>query len=430
MINCIEIIFDFVFPFAQCDIAYPWQVFFQDPATPMMEGIIKFHDALMFLIIFITLFVMTFLFDIQRFFSRPRLTNSPRVLVSHHTVLEIVWTLIPTILLACVAFPSFHLLYSFEEFIDPTLTVKITGYQWYWNYAMSDFENTWFQLAPNCDDVILTRKGTTYDAYMVDHVQNLFVDSPAQLRPYLEGQNPSTPGRFLFAFFRLLHTDRNLYLPVNTHIRLLVTAADVLHSWAVPSFGVKVDACPGRLSQVSLFIKRTGMFFGQCSEICGVNHGFMPIAIEAVPTVVYAGRTYNTHYGVNYLRYAVPEKFTGTTIPKEAIDPYIRTRLSAVQLGLDHAINGTPALAVTAPDLRHIKQIAPLGHFCFDELGNSVVLFKFQDAYPLPDDAGFLSEVYRDIDEEERIAFVNNLPLFERVKYEIRRYLKPIFYWY
>jgi len=107
-----ELLLNFVFPFAFCDISYPWQIFFQDPATPMMEGIIKFHDALMFLIVFITLFVMTFLYDIQKNFNRIRLVEDPKVLISHNTVLEIVWTLIPTVLLAGVAFPSFYLLYS------------------------------------------------------------------------------------------------------------------------------------------------------------------------------------------------------------------------------------------------------------------------------------------------------------------------------
>jgi len=295
-----ELLLNFVFPFAFCDISYPWQIFFQDPATPMMEGIIKFHDALMFLIVFITLFVMTFLYDIQKNFNRIRLVEDPKVLISHNTVLEIVWTLIPTVLLAGVAFPSFYLLYSFEEFIDPTITVKITGYQWYWNYAVSDFENTLYKTMGNA--VFLTVRGSNFDAYMVEHVQHLFIDNPW---PVDAPSYKYMPGRFLFSYVRLLQTDKFLYLPVNTHIRLLVTAADVLHSWAVPSFGIKIDACPGRLSQVSLFIKRIGIFYGQCSEICGVNHGFMPISVQVVPTVQFCGGLYNFYTGTQYSKYEI-----------------------------------------------------------------------------------------------------------------------------
>lgn len=322
----VELFAYLVFPLALCDIAYPWQIFFQDPATPMMEGIIKFHDSLMFLIVFITLFVMTFLVDIHRLFARARAIEDPKVLISHHTVLEIVWTLIPTILLAGVAFPSFYLLYSFEELIDPTITVKITGYQWYWNYAISDFENTWFPVV--ADLVFLTSKGSNFDSYMVEHIQNLWVNNPVPAEAIKYPSHATLPGRFVYSYFRLLQTDRILYLPVNTHIRLLVTAADVLHSWAVPSFGIKIDACPGRLSQVSLFIKRTGMFFGQCSEICGVNHGFMPICIQVLQDVGAAGAWYNFFNGENYSNYAAPvQRMVDEGIDSGAtFDMYVRSK--------------------------------------------------------------------------------------------------------
>ena len=140
-----------------------------------------------------------------------------------------------------------QVLYSLDELIDPSVTLKIIGHQWYWSYEYSDYSN------------IYDNESLNFDSYMIS-TSDLTLGS-----------------------FRLLEVDNRIVLPINTHIRVLITAADVLHSWAIPSFGIKVDACPGRLSQCSLFIKRSGLFFGQCSEICGINHGFMPIAIKSVP---------------------------------------------------------------------------------------------------------------------------------------------------
>jgi len=157
-------------------------------------------------------------------------------------VVEIVWTITPAIILIIIAIPSFSLLYAMDEVIDPILTVKVIGSQWYWSYEYSDAT----------DDSIF------FDSYMV-------LDEDLD-----KGQ------------FRLLEVDNRVVVPTNTHVRLIVTATDVLHSWAVPSLGVKLDACPGRLNQTSIFVKREGVFYGQCSEICGINHGFMPIAVEAV----------------------------------------------------------------------------------------------------------------------------------------------------
>ena len=165
---------------------------------------------------------------------------------SHSSVLEIVWTILPAVVLLFLAIPSFALLYSLDELIDPDITLKTIGHQWYWSYEYSDYSS------------LYEGKDISFDSYMI-------------------ATNDLTKGSF-----RLLEVDNRVVLPANTHIRLLVTAADVLHSWAVPSLGIKVDACPGRLSQASIFIKREGLFFGQCSEICGVNHGFMPIAVKAV----------------------------------------------------------------------------------------------------------------------------------------------------
>jgi cytochrome c oxidase subunit 2 len=133
-----------------------------------------------------------------------------------------------------------------DELINPNVTLKVIGHQWYWSYEYSDYTE------------LALGESLNFDSYMV---------SEEDLSPHS---------------FRLLEVDHRVLLPVFMHIRLLITSADVLHSWAIPSFGIKVDACPGRLSQVSLFIKRTGVYYGQCSEICGVNHGFMPIVVKGV----------------------------------------------------------------------------------------------------------------------------------------------------
>jgi len=143
-----------------------------------------------------------------------------------------------------VALPSFALLYSIDEIIDPVLTIKCVGHQWFWSYEYSDFE---FKIG-----------AINFDSYMI-------AEDDLEL-----GQ------------IRLLEVDNRVILPVNTHIRVLITSTDVIHAWAIPSLGIKCDAYPGRLNQVNTFIKREGIFHGQCSELCGVNHGFMPIVVEAV----------------------------------------------------------------------------------------------------------------------------------------------------
>lgn len=169
---------------------------------------------------------------------------------NHHSILEIIWTILPAFLLVLIAVPSFSLLYSLDDLIDPALTVKIVGHQWYWSYEFSDHQ------------ILQGKSILNFDSYLRSD----------------EESNKD----FGVGLLRLLETDYRLLLPIHTHIRLLITSADVLHSWAIPSFGIKVDACPGRLSQASLFIKRSGVFYGQCSEICGVNHGFMPIVVKGV----------------------------------------------------------------------------------------------------------------------------------------------------
>ncbi len=230
------------------DAATPWQLGLQDPATPVMRGLIHFHHDLMVIFVFVCVFV-TFIMGraVQHFNAKD---NPVADGVVHGTVLEIVWTTIPALLLMAIALPSFALLYAVDEVVDPALTVKVVGHQWYWSYEYSDYLTS----SEDGEEVA----GIAFDSYMLPTDELKLGD------------------------LRLLEVDNRLVLPVETHIRVVVTAADVLHCWALPSLAMKMDACPGRLNQVSLFIEREGVFYGQCSEICGVNHGFMPIAVEVV----------------------------------------------------------------------------------------------------------------------------------------------------
>jgi len=235
--------------FVFCDAPELWQLRIQDPATPSIEGMLFFHDYLMTFLIIIG-FAVCWLLLITIFLFNEKY-NKVAKQFTHSSLLEIIWTIIPAIILILIAIPSFTLLYSLDELIDPLVTLKIVGHQWYWSYEYSDY---------------VTLEGgesLNFDSYMLN-------------------TNDLTMGAF-----RLLEVDNRVILPINVHIRLLVTAADVLHSWAVPSFGIKVDACPGRLSQASLFLKREGVYYGQCSEICGINHGFMPIVVKGVSSNIF-----------------------------------------------------------------------------------------------------------------------------------------------
>jgi len=236
---------------SSCDAPENYQITIQDPASSTVEGMIHFHDYLLLFLIIIAVFVFWMLYKVVVDFDKD-INHAPQIF-THSSLLEIIWTILPAVLLVIIAVPSFALLYSLDELISPEITLKIVGHQWYWSYEYSDS----FKTSDNTG-------GYGFDAYLIS-------------------ENDLSPK----GAFRLLETDHKVILPTNTHIRLLVTAADVLHSWAVPSFGIKIDACPGRLSQGSLFIKREGFFYGQCSEICGVNHGFMPIVVRSVKPEVY-----------------------------------------------------------------------------------------------------------------------------------------------
>nr|YP_010737130.1 cytochrome c oxidase subunit II [Botyodes diniasalis]WEP25231.1 cytochrome c oxidase subunit II [Botyodes diniasalis] len=205
----------------------------QNGASPLMEQIIFFHDHTLIILIMITILVGYLMMSL--FFNK----YINRFLLEGQMI-ELIWTILPAITLIFIALPSLRLLYLLDELNNPLITLKSIGHQWYWSYEYSDFNNIEF------------------DSYMT---------------PMNEMNNNS---------FRLLDVDNRIVLPMNNQIRIMVTATDVIHSWTIPSLGVKVDANPGRLNQTNFFINRPGIFFGQCSEICGANHSFMPIVIESI----------------------------------------------------------------------------------------------------------------------------------------------------
>lgn len=205
----------------------------QDRNSPIIEQLNFFHDHSLLILILVTTLVGYLI--IALFFNQ--LNN--RFLL-HGQTIEVIWTILPAIVLLFIALPSLRILYLLDEINSPSISLKTIGHQWYWSYEYSDFNNLEF------------------DSYILSS-NNL--DS-----------------------FRLLDVDNRIILPINNQIRILVTATDVLHSWTIPSLGVKIDANPGRLNQTNFFINRPGLYFGQCSEICGANHRFIPIVIESVPS--------------------------------------------------------------------------------------------------------------------------------------------------
>jgi len=238
MFNTLITFFFFSFSITFCDAPIDYQLNIQDPATPVAEGILNFHNNLLTIMIGIGTFVFYVLIRCLALYHESQ--NHVAIKFFHNSTLEIVWTLIPGFIIAAIAVPSFALLYSTEEIIDPETTVKVIGHQWYWSYELNDYSEF---------------KKLNFDSYML----------PEEDLP--------------FGFFRNLEVDNRLVVPILTRIRFLITSVDVLHSWAIPSLAVKLDATPGRLLQTPVFIKRASIFYGQCSEICGVNHGFMPIVV-------------------------------------------------------------------------------------------------------------------------------------------------------
>ncbi|MCG8493460.1 MAG: cytochrome c oxidase subunit II [Sneathiellales bacterium] len=218
--------------------AAPWQLGLQDAFSPVAHDMHDFHNLLLVIITAISVFVLLLLIYVVVRFNRKANPNPSKT--SHNTLIEIVWTVVPIMVLIAIAVPSFNLLYKGDRIENADMTLKAIGYQWYWGYEYVDEDELAFEAVMLEDDELE------------------------------EGQP------------RLLATDNVIVLPIDTNIRLLVTAEDVLHSWAMPAFGVKLDAVPGRLNETWMRIEKEGMYYGQCSELCGARHGFMPIAVKAV----------------------------------------------------------------------------------------------------------------------------------------------------
>nr|YP_009567873.1 cytochrome c oxidase subunit II [Sitona obsoletus]QBF03822.1 cytochrome c oxidase subunit II [Sitona obsoletus] len=208
-------------------------ILLQDSASPLMEQLMYFHDHTLTILIVITILVSQMLVSMlfNKFIHRYLLEGQ---------IIETIWTILPAITLILIALPSLRLLYILDEINNPMISIKAIGHQWYWSYEYSDY------------------KTLEFDSYMIP---------TNELKPFN---------------FRLLDVDNRMVVPFMTQIRMIVSAADVIHSWTIPSLGVKIDGTPGRLNQTSFNINRTGLFYGQCSEICGANHSFMPIVLESI----------------------------------------------------------------------------------------------------------------------------------------------------
>lgn len=206
--------------------------------------------------------------------TRPQLVTS---LKNHDALLEIVWTIVPAIILIAMIAPSFALIYSLDEVVAPLITLKITGRQWYWSYD--------YTLKALPDEPLMALSRT---------ISKHFI-----FRKRFDSIMLSTKDLF-FGEHRLLEVNRKLTVPAQIPLRLLITASDVLHSWAVPAMGAKIDACPGRLNQTSLFIKREGVFYGQCSEICGIGHGFMPVVVQTADLGGFY-RWFSRYFGIKFV---------------------------------------------------------------------------------------------------------------------------------
>ena len=216
-----------------------WQLGFQEAATPVMEFAARFHNFLLIVIFAITVFVLALLlFAIVRFSEKRNPTPSK---TTHNTLVEVAWTAIPVLVLMVIAIPSFRLLFLTDRTVDADMTIKAIGRQWYWTYEYPDHGDF------------------AFDAFIIP-------DEDIQ------------PGQL-----RLLETDNRVVVPVGKKVRLLTSSSDVLHAWAVPSFGVKMDSVPGRTNETWFLVSEPGVYYGQCSELCGAGHGFMPITVEAVP---------------------------------------------------------------------------------------------------------------------------------------------------
>jgi len=215
----------------------PWGLGLQEAASPIMEQMVDFHNLLLVIITAITVFVTVLL--VWAMIRYNRRANPEPAKFHHNTTLEVLWTVVPILILVVIAIPSFRLLYAQHSYPKPDLTIKATGYQWYWNYEYPE-------------------QGFSFGSFMVEDAD-------------LEPDQP-----------RLLAVDADVVVPVDKTVQVLVTAADVMHNWTVPAFGSKIDAIPGRVNRTWFKATETGTFYGQCSELCGTRHAFMPIAVRVV----------------------------------------------------------------------------------------------------------------------------------------------------
>ena len=213
---------------------YPLQLGLQDATSPIIEELTHFHDHTLIIVFLISSLVLYIISSILT----TKLTHTSTMDAQE---VETIWTILPAIILILIALPSLRILYIMDEINDPLLTVKTIGHQWYWSYEYTDYEDL------------------AFDSYIIP-------------------TNDLEPGQL-----RLLEVDNRVVLPIEIPIRILISSEDVLHSWAIPSMGLKTDAIPGRLNQATLISSRPGLFYGQCSEICGSNHSFMPIVLDLVP---------------------------------------------------------------------------------------------------------------------------------------------------
>lgn len=219
-------------------MAYPFQIGLQDATSPIIEELINFHDHALIIVFLISTLVLYVISSILT----TKLTHTSTI---DAQAVETIWTILPAIILILIALPSLRILYIIDEINNPTLTVKTVGHQWYWSYEYTDYDEL------------------NFDSYIVP---------TTDLKP---------------GDLRLLEVDNRAVLPIEITVRVLITSEDVLHSWAVPSLGLKTDAIPGRLNQTTLLATRPGLYYGQCSEICGSNHSFIPIVLELVPLKVF-----------------------------------------------------------------------------------------------------------------------------------------------
>lgn len=258
---------------AETGAATPWQLGFQTPASPSAEHLQDFHNMMLYIITAVTLFVLVLLVYVILRYNKH--VNPIPKQFSHNVLIEVLWTALPVVVLIVIAIPSFQMLYFLDRTEDPEMTLKVTGYQWYWGYEYPDNEGINFMSYMIADEDIDTNKDQK----------------------------------------RLLSTDNKIVLPIDTNIALQITAADVIHSWAVPALGIKLDAVPGRLNETWVNITKPGVYYGQCSELCGKDHSYMPIEVHAVTKEEFK----------DWVKKA-KEEFTWQTTPTQAKFAYLETR--------------------------------------------------------------------------------------------------------